>query len=121
MTGSNHSLYRLFVPPVKVAAERTVEAAACEEVLAVRRAFACRVSRWSWDAPPTSGPRSGLRARRLDPRSLEVCDIREEGPRRSGGDLTSCLTSIIEVRISRNHFLWFGELFKRDGGRQLWG
>ena len=69
---------------MKVAAESTVEAAAGEEVLAVRRAFGSRVSRWSRDSPPASGPGSGLRARRLDPRSLEVCDIEEErawGPR----------------------------------------
>lgn len=63
---------------MKVAAESTVEAAAGEEVLAVRRAFMGRVSRWSRDSPPASGPGSGLRARRLDPRSLEVCDIEEE-------------------------------------------
>ena len=63
VTSSSHSLYRLFVPPVKVAAESTVEAAACEELLAVRRAFAARVSRWSRDAPPTSGPRSEPSAR----------------------------------------------------------
>ena len=55
---------------MKVAAESTVEAAAGEEVLAVRRAFVSRVSRWSRDSPPASGPGSGLRARRLDPRSL---------------------------------------------------
>ena len=62
---------------MKVAAESTVEAAAGEEVLAVRRAFVSRVSRWSRDSPPASGPGSGLRARRLDPPSLEVCDIKE--------------------------------------------
>ena len=62
---------------MKVAAESTVEAAAGEEVLAVRRAFMGRVSRWSRDSPPASGPGSELRARRLDPRSLEVCDIKE--------------------------------------------
>ena len=66
---------------MKVAAESTVEAAAGEEVLAVRRAFVSRVSRWSRDSPPASGPGSGLRARRLDPRSLEVCDIDGNGPK----------------------------------------
>ena len=78
---------RLFVPPVKVAAESTVEAAAGEEVLAVRRAFVSRVSRWSRDSPPASGPGSGLRARRLDPPSLEVCDIKPCA--RSGMPVTS--------------------------------
>ena len=79
---------------MKVAAESTVEAAAGEEVLAVRRAFMGRVSRWSRDSPPASGPGSELRARRLDPRSLEVCDI-EEGATRGGA--RCCSAEILEV------------------------